>query len=201
MEWYSSSAIFNLEETRDLFAVPLTRDIIGLASDRVALSTVTSQYVGVDSSKGGLLYFTNSTGLGVTHSLVTVLPQVLTGRISQNVVTVSTGETHGMKRGDRISVDVNPTTTSTIKVFYDDYNRRIVFDKDTIEPSGINTSGNMITVPSNKYRTGDKIIYTSGDPSEGLMASECIMSTFTNGISSRNLSWISLNCIRKIQPL
>ena len=166
-----SSTIFNLEETRDLFAVPLTRDIIGLASDRVALSTVTSQYVGVDSSKGGLLYFTNSTGLGVTHSLVTVLPQVLTGRISQNVVTVSTGETHGMKRGDRISVDVNPTTTSTIKVFYDDYNRRIVFDKDTIEPSGINTSGNMITVPSNKYRTGDKIIYTSGDPSEGLIAS------------------------------
>ena len=87
-----------------------------------------------------------------------------------------------MKR-DRISVDVNPTTTSTIKVFYDDYNRRIVFDKDTIEPSGINTSGNMITVPSNKYRTGDKIIYTSGDPSEGLIRQECIMSTFTNGIS------------------
>ena len=55
--------------------------------------TVTSQYVGVDTSKGGLLFFTNSTGLGHTHSLVTVLPQVLTGRISQNVVTVSTGET------------------------------------------------------------------------------------------------------------
>ena len=166
-----SSSIFNLEETRDLFAVPLTRDIIGLASDRVALSTVTSQYVGVDSSKGGLLYFTNSTGLGVTHSLVTVLPQVLTGRISQNIVTVSTGETHGLKRGDRVSVDVNPTTTSTIKVLYDDYNRRIVFDRDTIQPSGINTSGNMITVPDNKYRTGDKVIYTSGDPSEGLTAS------------------------------
>ena len=29
----------------------------------------------------------------------------------------------------------------------------------------------MITVPSNKYRTGDKIIYTSDDPSEGLTSS------------------------------
>ena len=165
-----SSSIFNLDETRDLFAVPITQDIIGLASDRVALSTVTNQYVGVDSSKGGLLYYTNSTNLGQTHSLVTVLPTVLTGRISQNVVTVSTGETHGMKRGDRILVDVNPTTTTTVKVLYDDYNRRIVFDRDTIEPSGINTSGNMFTVPANKYKTGDKVIYTSADPSEGLTA-------------------------------
>ena len=166
-----NSPIYNLTETRNLFAAPITKDIIGLATDRVAISTVTGLYVGVDSSKGGLLYFTNSTGLGATHSLVTDLPQVLSGRISQHVVTVSTGETHGLKRGDGVSIDVNSTTTTTLKVEYDDYNRRIVFDKDTIEPTGINTTNNTLIVPENKYRTGEKIIYTSTSPSEGLTAS------------------------------
>ena len=109
-------------------------------------------------------------GLGLP-GLVTDLPQVLSGRISQNVVTVSTGETHGMKRGDAVSVDVNSTTTKTIKVEYDDFNRRIVFDKDTIEPSGINTANNTFIVPENKYKTGDKVIYTHASPSEGLTAS------------------------------
>jgi hypothetical protein len=168
----TDTPFFNLDETRNLFAVPLSKDIIGIASDRVAISTVTGDYVGVDTTKGGLLYFTNSTGLGSYHSLETNIPTVLKGRVSKNIVTVSTAQTHGLKRGDRVTVDVNPTTTTNIKVVYNDYNRRIVFDPDTIQPSGINTNSNTITVPENKYKTGDKIIYTSGDPSEGLVASD-----------------------------
>jgi hypothetical protein len=129
------------------------------------------QYVGINTEKGGLLYFESAVGLGSYHSFNTNITSVIKGRVSKNVVTVSTAQTHGMKRGDIITIDVNPTTTTTIQVKYDDFNRRIVFDPDTIEPAGINTNNNTFIVPENKYFTGDKVIYTSGDPSENLTAS------------------------------
>ena len=161
---------FNLDETRNIFAVPLSKNIIGIATQRVGLNSV-GQYVGINSEKGGLLYFESAVGLGSYHSFNTNIASVIKGRVSKNVVTVSTAQTHGMKRGDLITIDVNPTNTITIKVKYDDFNRRIVFDPDTIEPAGINTNNNTFIVPQNKYFTGDKVIYTSGDPSENLTAS------------------------------
>lgn len=166
----TSTPIFNLDETRNIFAIPLSKDIIGIATQRVGVNSV-GQYVGINSEKGGLLYFESAVGLGSYHSFNTNITSVIKGRVSQNVVTVSTAQTHGMKRGDIITVDVNPTTTTTIQVKYDDFNRRIVFDPDTIQPTGINTNNNSFHVPENKYFTGDKVIYTSGDPSENLTAS------------------------------
>jgi hypothetical protein len=160
---------YNLEQTKNLFAIPLSKDIIGISSQKVGLNSE-GIYVGTDNNAGGLLYFVNS-GVGDIHSFNTNISDVLTGRISNNVVKVSTAQTHGLTRGDRVFIDVNPTTTTTIKVKYDDPNRRIVFDPDNIEVSGINTSTNTIQVPKNKYRTGDKIIYDSSDPSENLESS------------------------------
>ena len=159
---------YNLEDTRNVFAVPITKDKIGISTVRVGIDSISGNYVGVNTQAGALLYFTNSTGLGSYHSFNTNIPTVLKGRVSKNVVTVSTAQTHGLKRGDKVSIDVNPTSTLNVTVVYDDYNRRIVFDPDVIEPSGINTSNYTFTVPQNKYRLGDKIIYTSTDPSQNL---------------------------------
>jgi len=159
---------FSLESERNIFAVPISKDIIGIATVRVGIDSISGNYVGVGSQTGGLLYFTNSVGLGSYHSFKTNKLSVLKGRVSKNVVTVSTAQTHGLKRGDRITMDINPKNTIKIDVLYNDYNRRIVFDPDTVEPTGINTFLNTFTVPSNKYRLGDKIIYTSNDPSQNL---------------------------------
>ena len=163
-----SSSIYDLTETRDLFAVPLSKNIIGIASQPVGMGTQ-GRYVGISSDKGTLLFFENNVGLGSYHSFVSDITKTLSGRVSQNIVTVSTGETHGMKKGDIVDVDVNPTTTTTIRVLYNDFNRRIVFDPDVIPQSGINTNSNIFTVPVNKYNTGDKIIYTADTVSEGLI--------------------------------
>jgi hypothetical protein len=164
----TSSNIFQLESTRNLFAVPINKDILGIATVRVGIDSISGEYVGVTSGTGALLYFTTSAGLGSYHSFKTNLPSVLSGRVSKNVVTVSTASTHGIKPGDRVEIDVNPTTTTEITVVYDDYNRRMVFDPDTIEPSGINTAFNTFTVPNNKYQVGDKIIYSSVIPDPSL---------------------------------
>ena len=165
-----NTPIYNLDQTRNLFAVPLTKDIIGVSTQRVGVNSE-GTFVGVNSEAGGLLYFISKVGLGSYHSFNTNIDDVLRGRVSKNIVTVSTGQTHGLKRNDLINIDVNPTTTTTIKVTYDDFNRRIVFDSDTIEPEDINTGENTFKVPANKYNSGDKIIYSSSDPSLNLTAS------------------------------
>lgn len=165
-----NTPVYNLEETRNLFAVPLTKDIIGISSQRVGVNSE-GKFVGVNSEAGGLLYFDSKVGLGSYHSFNTNINNVLKGLVSKNIVTVSTGQTHGLKRNDSVNIDVNPTTTTTIKVTYDDFNRRIVFDSDTIEPEDVNTGENTFKVPSNKYNSGDKIIYSSSDPSLNLTAS------------------------------
>ena len=162
---------YDLTETRNVFAVPLSDNIIGIATQRVGINS-NGVFVGIDSNAGGLLYFSNATGVGSYHSFNTNIPSVLTGRVSQNVVTVATAQTHGINRGDRITIDVNPTTTHTIKVKYDDFNRRIVFDPDVVDATGINTIANTFNVPTNKYFTGDKVIYTSDNPSVNMTSSD-----------------------------
>jgi len=156
-----------LEETRFVYAVPFSKDVIGIATQPVGVNSV-GEYVGVNSEAGGLLYFKNNIGLGSYHSFNTNIKEVLSGRVSENIVTVATAKTHGMERGDIVTVDVNPISTTCISVQYNDYNRRIVFDPDIIPAAGINTTKNTFTVPINKYVTGDKIIYSADVASEGL---------------------------------
>jgi len=164
----TSSNIFPLESNRHVFAVPFTKDIIGIATVKVGIDSTSGHYVGISSDTGGLLYFTTSVGLGSYHSFQTNLPSVFSCRVSKNVVTVGTAGTHGLKPKDIVTVDVNPTTVTDISVIYDDYNRRIVFDPDTIEPAGINTVANTFVVPEDKYQLGDKVIYSSVDPDPNL---------------------------------
>ena len=159
---------FALEQSRFVFAVPFSQDIIGIATQPVGVNSV-GQYVGINSEAGALLYFVDKVGLGSYHSFNTNIKEVLSGRVSENIVTVSTAVTHGLKRGDIVTIDVNPTTTTDIKVVYNDYNRRIVFDPDVIPQAGVNTNANTFSVPYNKYNTGDKIIYSATTPSEGLL--------------------------------
>ena len=175
---------YNLTDTRNLFAAPITKDIIGLATDRVSLLVQLLDFM-LELIHLKVDYYISPI-LQVLESLFprNRPPSGSFGRISQNVVTVSTGETHGMKRGDAVSVDVNSTTTKTIKVEYDDFNRRIVFDKDTIEPSGINTANNTFIVPENKYKTGDKVIYTTHHHQRVFWHLECTMCTYLRIIQS-----------------
>jgi len=168
----NDTPIYDLTETRNIFAIPFSKDYIGISSQPVGVNSE-GVYVGLNSEAGALLWFEDKVGLGSYHSFNTNIKQVLSGRVSQNVVTVSTAVTHGMKRGDIVTIDVNPTITNEIKVVYNDYNRRFVFDPDLVEVTGINTTLNTFEVPFNKYNTGDKIIYSATNDtntaSEGLV--------------------------------
>jgi hypothetical protein len=165
----NGTPVYDLEDISNLFAVPLSKDIIGIASQRVGVNSV-GEFVGINSDAGGLLFFESRNGLETYNSFTTNIPTVLKGRVSENKVTVSTAQTHGLEKGDRVSVNVKPTDTVTVVVKYNNKNRRIVFDPDEVLETGVNTTSNTFTVPQNKYKTGDKIIYNTPNnkPSENL---------------------------------
>jgi len=148
-----------------LYVVPLTKDIIGIASNKVGLGT-TGGYVGVNSNPG-LFYFTDA-GSGEYHSFETNYTEVLTGQVAKNIVTVSTASTHNLQLSDKVWLDVNPIDTVTVTVKYDDYNRRIIFNPQDFVAGDVNALRNTITFVNHNFRKGDKVLHTATSPSGGL---------------------------------
>ena len=71
-----------------LYMTPIDKDLIGISSHKVGLSTLTGEYVGI-ATTSGLFYF-NSVGSGDYHSFKTSRSNVLRGSSNTSVVTVST---------------------------------------------------------------------------------------------------------------
>ena len=140
-------------------------------NDTVYTSTISKDFIGLSTTKVGsgttnLLYF-NNVGNGKYHSFKTQYNGVV-GQVSKNVVTVSTEGTHGLSVLDSIDLEIKPTTTITVIVRYDDYNRRIVFDPVNFVSSDVNITDNTIQLTNNKFKTGDKVIHTAAAPAGGL---------------------------------
>ena len=164
---FTRDAYVNLTEYDTLYATPIDKDLIGISSHKVGLSTLTGKYVGVGTTSG-LLYF-NSIGTGDYHSFKTSRSDVLRGSANTSVVTVSTASTHGLLVNDNIRMKVKPTSEQVVDVRYNDYNRRIVFNPVGFTSDNVDVSSNTITVSNHDFVIGDKVIHTSSDPTGGLI--------------------------------
>ena len=164
--WNGTSAGYvDLSSYQNLYAVPLSKDSVGISSNKVGLGS-TGTYVGVNTSTS-LLYFT-SVGAGNTHKFTTDLNNVVSAEVFKHTVTVSTASTHGLVRGDLVNIEIKPNLKDTIIVKYDDYNRRIVFDPKSFTASDVDIARNSITFSDEFFKLGDKVIHTSSSPSGGL---------------------------------
>ncbi len=148
------------------YVAPITKDTIGLGTNKVGLASTGGGYVGVGTNLG-LLYFT-AVGTGDYHSIKTSLDDVLTGQVSITTVTVAVSTSHGLSVNDEIFYDLNPEDTKTISVLYDDHNRRIVFDPINFVAGDVNVLRNTITLTSHGFNTGDKVIYKATSPMTNL---------------------------------
>jgi hypothetical protein len=158
---------FALTQGQTVFATKLTNDLIGISSARVGLGS-TGSLVGINSTTSvSTLYFIG-VGTGVYHSLKSNFDNTLTGTISRSLVTVSTSSTHGLKANDDVLLTVQPGITTTIKVAYNDYNRRLVIDSRTFASGDVSTANNTITIPRHGYNNGQKVIHTATTSSGGL---------------------------------
>jgi hypothetical protein len=155
-----------LDKVSPLFVAPFDDKFIGLSTVRVGMGT--TGYKGITDSTVGLLYFTN-VGTSSYHSFKTNFDDVVTARAERTKVTVSTASTHGLIVNDQVSFKLNPKNERTIVVKYDNFNRRIVFDPQTFVAGNVNTASNTIGVSTSIFKTGDKVIHTSGAPAGGLV--------------------------------
>ena len=158
------SSYHNLSEYETFYAAPLTVDTIGIATNKVGFTT--SGYVGINSAPG-LLFFTNS-GNGDYHSFETILDDVVRAQVSKSTVTVSTAQTHGLKKDNIIHLSVKPYDVKTVVVKYSDFNRRFVFDPVNFVGGDVDTVRDLITITDHNFTSGDKVIYTSSSVVGGL---------------------------------
>ena len=154
-----------LVDGTQLFIAKVADNLIGLSTVRVGLGT-TGTFVGVGTTSSTTLAFLGI-GTGVYHSLKTNY-NVITGKISRNTVTVSTGQTHELSVDHDIFLDVNPGILSSFTIKYNDFNRKLIVNPKSYSSTGINTSTGVITIINHGFSHGQKIVYTSGDSAEGL---------------------------------
>ena len=151
-----------------VYVAKVSDDLIGISTVKVGLSS-TGTFVGIASTTSSLstLYFIGI-GTGEYHSFKTNYP-ALSGGVSRNLVTVATAETHGLSNNDIVYIDVNPSISTSFKIKYNDYNRRLLINPKDFVSSGVNTTSNNISIKNHGFISGQEVIHTSQTPSAGLV--------------------------------
>jgi len=161
----------SLTENQSLYVAKITNDLIQIATSRVGLGS-TGTFVGINSSvTTNTLYLTN-VGAGDHHSFTTNYQNAVTGRISKNLVTVSTATTHGLRFNDSVNVTCISGVTTTYKISYNDNNRILTLNPKNFVGANVNINSNTISIQNHNYRTGDAVLHTSTSPSGGLLDSK-----------------------------
>ena len=161
------STSLSLTNNYQLYVAKIDNNLIGIATVRVGVGS-TGIFVGITSSTRNqtTLYLTGI-GTGVYHSFKTNYP-TLTGNVEKNTVTVSTAQTHHLKTGDTVFVDINPFYNKTIVLKYNDYHRKVVSDPKLFLSTDVNILTSAITIANHNFTRGQKVVYTSSSPSLGL---------------------------------
>jgi len=152
---------FTLSNNTVVYAAKISNDIIGIATNPIVPDNGNpGSFVGIGSTTNGLLYFENI-GTGVKHSFETNYLNTLSGLVNRNVVTVSTASTHNLIANDTISVNVFPGITTSIKLIYNDEQKRVLGNKVSFAKTSVDLLSNVITVPNHGFVTGQKVLYES----------------------------------------
>jgi hypothetical protein len=162
---------FQFENGQLLYASRISNDLIGISTLKVGLGT-NGLFVGINSSISTDILFFTGIGTGENHSFKTNLSNVLTGNVNKNYVTVSTASTHGLKIYDTVFVEAKPGITTTVKIEYSDYHRKLIVDPRTFLASNVDIVENTISISNHGLVEGQKVIHTSTSPSGGLNGNE-----------------------------
>jgi hypothetical protein len=160
---------FDLENQSKVYAIKESENLVGLSTTKIGIGS-TGTYVGLGSTSTKLLFV--SVGSGVTHSL-TLQTNSITANAAVYESILTTSENHGLTFKDQIAIISKPNKEQRVFVQYNDFNRRIVFDRKKFEPSGINTVTNTINISNHGLEQSQKIIFTTnGSAPNGLVNNE-----------------------------
>ena len=159
------SSSFVLDDESSLYTVKYTNDLIGISTNPIGIGS-DGEFVGITSIGANILYLIGI-GTNTYHSFSTNYNNILSGEVFKNNVIVSTASSHNLNPLDDVTVNLDLNNiTKTVKVVYNQENRRIVFN-----PLGITTSSivrDAIKIENHNLILGDKIVYESDNLIGGL---------------------------------
>ena len=148
---------FVLADQSTVYAIKESSNLLGISTTKVGLGS-TGSFVGLGSTAIQLAFTVS--GVGVTHSFKAETNPI-TGNANIYEAVLTTKEAHGLSFNDNIQIVSLPNIQKNVFVQYNDYNRRIVFDRKKFEPTGVSSFTNTINVPNHNLNNGDKVIYTT----------------------------------------
>ena len=170
---------FTLSNNQNLYIARISEDLIGISTVKVGIGSEGS-FVGITSdSEASRTLFFNDIGTGVYHSFETTYDTSI-GNISKNEIYIDTVENHELSEKDKIVLSVNPKESFTHIISYNDDTRRMILDKKSFDQGDVNTQMSSITISNHGLSTGDKIIYTSPNPSDGLLNNQIYYVVFVD---------------------
>ncbi len=191
---------FNLNNNSIVYSAKISDDLIGISTVLVGLGT-TGTYVGVGSTNvGNLLYFTGI-GTGFYHSFKLNPTKTVRADLLKNTVNVSTAETHGIFLGETIVVTASPQLSTSISVYYNDYNRRFYINPLSFDAADVDILSKTITLENHKLATGQSVIFRQTTPVGGLVDNKIyyVISYGKNSIKlAESLYDISINKVLDI---
>jgi hypothetical protein len=151
--------------------VKITDDLIGISTVKVGIGT--DGDVGIYRNLENPLDTTNpllsfTFADGADHRFKTLRDNILTAKVSQNIVTVSTSSTHGLTSNDLIDIKVEPESEKNIVIEYNDESRLLVVNPKPFLDDDVDVDANTFNIINHGYKTGDKVIYKSETPLTGL---------------------------------
>ena len=161
-----SASSFKLEDNQIVYVVNLGNDYIGLSTIGFTSST------GIGTNLQSLEFWdqTKSYGvIGAAHSLTTLNTKI-TGTVENVLGVVTTTSNHGLNVDDIITFNLTTDYKENIKVIFDSVNRKVLMREIAFSNSNVSLSESSIDISSydGNLETGDKIVYISSSPINGL---------------------------------
>lgn len=155
---------YNLPDDQDFYVLPVNENLIGISTEPIKND--------IDISSTNLLMFadsgTNNLESGDIHSFKVAQENTLRAKIIKNLVTVETETPHNLSLNDYVDVDCKSGISTSLKVKYNDTNRRIVIGEYSFVGGDVDSVSDTIRIEDHKFRSGEKVIYESTTPSGGL---------------------------------
>jgi len=152
----TGSTDFPLETGDKLYAAVYNTDVIGISTVKVGIGS-TGGFVGLGTIAPSLYQFVDY-GDTELNSFKTNKDLIISADVYKKTATIQTSTEHDLKDGDEINCRVVSGISTTIKIAYDDINRRMVVDPKFFIDSDVNVEENYISIKSHEFSTGNKII-------------------------------------------
>lgn len=158
-----------LSNSQSLYVAAYDNNFIGISTQRIGIGS-TGGFVGIGSEVLELYRIANY-GTGDNHSVKTNFQLTIRGDVYKKTATVITEREHGLTSGDVVDLKVTSGITTSLRIVYDDVNRRMIVNPKSFVDTDINLQRNTIRIINHGFLTGQKVIYNSSSPSSGLVNS------------------------------